>query len=128
MARYDMTAPLTARIRSRARTYFSGLGAALELDSIFNKELKDKWGGGAKITVIEKANAISSYDPNKGFMYLISELGLKFTVSHGISRVLSCRRLTCMPFGGFSLNVLMVLLGTATGSPRALGDCCARGC
>jgi len=110
------------------RVYFSGLGAALELDSIFNKELRDKWGGGAKITVVEKAQPISSYDPNKGFMYLISELGLKFTVSLGISRALSCRRLTCMPFGVFSLNGVMVLLGTTTGSPRALGHCCAGGC
>ena len=47
----------------------SGLGAALELDTVMNKELRDKWGG-AKITVCEKMAPISTYNPNKGFMYL----------------------------------------------------------
>ena len=62
----------------------SGLGAALELDSIFNKEFREKWGG-AKITVVEKARPISSYEPTKGFMYLISDQGLQFTDRHGLS-------------------------------------------
>jgi len=62
----------------------SGLGAALELDTIMNAELHEKWGG-AKITLVEKAQPISAYDPTRGFMYLISELGLKFTDRHGLS-------------------------------------------
>lgn len=63
----------------------SGLGAALELDTIMNAELRDKWGDGVKITVVEKIQPVSSYDPNKGFMYLVSALGLQFCDRHGLS-------------------------------------------
>jgi len=52
-----------------------------------NQEMRDKWGGGSKITVVEKAQTVSSYDPNKGLMYLVSALGLKFTDRHGLSGV-----------------------------------------
>jgi len=45
----------------------SGLGAALELDTIMNSELREKWGG-AKITLVDKAQPISAYDPTRGFM------------------------------------------------------------
>lgn len=67
----------------------SGLGAALEIDTIMNAELNAEWGGGAKITVVEKMQPVSSYDPNKGFMYLVSALGLQFCDRHGLSESLA---------------------------------------
>jgi len=77
----------------------SGLGAALEIDTIMNQEMRDKWCGGSKITVVEKAQTVSSYDPNKGFMYLVSALGLKFTDRHGLSGVsfVSCHMEAHLP-------------------------------
>ncbi|EKX39512.1 hypothetical protein GUITHDRAFT_164951 [Guillardia theta CCMP2712] len=53
-----------------------GLGAALELDKVFSEMPQVKQH---KITVLERAGSISAYDPNKGFMYLISGKGLLFT-------------------------------------------------
>jgi len=66
----------------------SGLGAALEIDTIMNSELRDIWGG-SKITVVEQTKPLSTYDPTKGFMYLVSELGLKFTDRHGLSEIIA---------------------------------------
>jgi 2-polyprenyl-6-methoxyphenol hydroxylase-like FAD-dependent oxidoreductase len=68
----------------------SGLGAALELDTIMNSELRGMWGGmGSTITVVEKMKPMSSYDPTKGFMYLVSEPGLKFCDRHGLSQTVA---------------------------------------
>jgi len=59
-----------------------GLGAALELDKVFSEMPQVKQH---KITVLERAGSISAYDPNKGFMYLISGKGLLFTDRHGLT-------------------------------------------
>lgn len=66
----------------------SGLGAALEIDTIVNSESSDNWGK-SRIVVVEKMQPLSTYDPTKGFMYLVSELGLKFTDRHGISNTIA---------------------------------------
>ena len=55
-----------------------------------NSELRGMWGGmGSTITVVEKMQPMSSYDPTKGFMYLVSEPGLKFCDRHGLSQTVA---------------------------------------
>ena len=66
----------------------SGLGAALEIDAIMNSELCKEWGK-TRIIVVEKMQPLSTYDPSKGFMYLVSELGLKFTDRHGLTEIVA---------------------------------------